>query len=59
MPGLLKISNKKPQKHYASKAHDHLIEASKLEVVADDPLGEKRSAAEIAKAYADVQLPDD
>lgn len=40
------------------KAHDNLIEASKLEVVADDPLGEKRSAADIAKSYTEVELPD-
>lgn len=40
------------------KAHDHLIEASKLEVVQDDPLGDKRSAEDIAKAYTEVQLPD-
>lgn len=40
------------------KAHDSLIEASKLEVVAEDPLGEKRSAADIAKAYTEVELPD-
>ena len=40
------------------KAHDNLIEASKLEVTTDDPLGEKRSAADIAKAYTEVELPD-
>lgn len=40
------------------KAHDNLIEASKLEVVQDDPLGDKRSAEDIAKAYTEVQLPD-
>ena len=40
------------------KAHDGLIEASKLEVVTEDPLGEKRSAEQIAKAYTDVELPD-
>ena len=40
------------------KAHDHLIEASKLEVVQDDPLGDKRSAEDIAKAYTEVELPD-
>ncbi len=40
------------------KAHDNLIEASKLEVVRDDPLGDKRSAEDIAKAYTEVQLPD-
>lgn len=40
------------------KAHDGLIEASKLEVINDDPLGDKRSAAEIAKAYTEVDLPD-
>ena len=40
------------------KAHDHLIEANKLEVVTEDPLGEKRSATEIAKTYSEVELPD-
>lgn len=42
------------------KAHDNMIEASKLEVVQEDPLGEKRSAADIARTYAEseVQLPD-
>lgn len=43
---------------WLQKAHDHMIEAQKLEVVQDDPLGSKRSAEEIAKRYADV-LPDD
>ena len=40
------------------KAHDNLVEASKLEVVQEDPLGNKRSAEDIAKAYTEVQLPD-
>lgn len=40
------------------KAHDGLIEASKLEVVNEDPLGDKRSAADIAKSYGEVELPD-
>lgn len=40
------------------KAHDNLIEASKLEVVQDDPLGDKKSAEDIAKAYTEVELPD-
>lgn len=38
------------------KAHDGLIEASKVEVVQEDPLGERRSAADIAAKYTD--LPD-
>ena len=38
------------------KAHDGMIEASKLEVVNDNPLGERKSAEEIAKTYSD--LPD-
>ena len=38
------------------KAHDSIIEASKLEVVQDNPLGERRSAEEISKNYTD--LPD-
>lgn len=40
------------------KAHDGIVEANKLEVVTDDPLGEKRSASDIAKAYEEVELPD-
>lgn len=40
------------------KAYDNLIEASKLEVVQEDPLGDKRSAEDIAKAYTEVNLPD-
>lgn len=40
------------------KAYDGLIEASKLEVVQQDPLGDKRSAEDIAKAYEEVNLPD-
>ena len=40
------------------KAYDGLIEASKLEVVQQDPLGDKRSAEDIAKAYTEVNLPD-
>ena len=35
-----------------------MIEAQKVEVVTDDPLGQKRSAEEIAKSYTDL-LPDD
>ena len=40
------------------KAHDGMIEASKLEVVNQDPLGDKKSAEDIAKAYSEVELPD-
>ena len=40
------------------KAHDGMIEASKVEVTQTDPLGEKRSAEEIAKKYDGVVLPD-
>lgn len=40
------------------KAHDGLIEASKVEVVQDDPLGERKSSAEITAKYADI-LPED
>lgn len=40
------------------KAYDGLIEASKVEVVQDDPLGEKRSSAEISAKYADI-LPEE
>ena len=43
---------------YWSKAHDGMIEASKVEVVNTDPLGEKQSAEQIAEKYAGI-LPDD
>lgn len=43
---------------YWSKAHDGMVEASKLEVVNTDPLGEKQSAEQIADKYRDV-LPLD
>ena len=40
------------------KAHDGLIEASKVEVQNTDPLGDRRSAADIQKAYEEVELPE-
>lgn len=43
---------------YWSKAHDGMVEASKLEVVNSDPLGEKQSAEQIAEKYAGI-LPED
>ena len=43
---------------YWSKAHDGMIEASKVEVVQDNPLGDKRSAEQISEQYADL-LPED
>ena len=43
---------------YWSKAHDGMVEASKLEVVNSDPLGDKKSAQEIAERYNGVDLPD-
>lgn len=43
---------------WLQKAHDRMIEAQKLEVTTEDPLGEKRSAEDIARAYSDVELPD-
>lgn len=43
---------------YWSKAHDGMIEASKVEVINNDPLGEKRSAEQISEQYADL-LPDE
>lgn len=43
---------------YWSKAHDGMIEASKVEVVNTDPLGEKQSAEQIAERYRDI-LPSD
>ena len=41
---------------WLQKAHDNMIEAQKLEVVQDDPLGSRRSAEDIAAKYTD--LPD-
>ena len=38
------------------KAHDGMIEASKVEVVNKEPLGDKRSAEDIAAQYN--ELPD-
>lgn len=43
---------------YWSKAHDGMVEASKIEVVNTDPLGEKQSAEQIAAKYSGI-LPDD
>lgn len=43
---------------YWSKAHDGMIEASKVEVINNDPLGEKKSAEQISEQYADI-LPDE
>lgn len=43
---------------YWSKAHDGMIEASKVEVVQDNPLGERQSAEQITQKYADI-LPED
>lgn len=40
------------------KAHDGMIEASKVEVVNSDPLGDRTSSEDIVKKYSDVQLPD-
>lgn len=40
------------------KAHDGMIEASKLEVVNTDPLGEKTSAEDIVERYKDIVLPE-
>lgn len=40
------------------KAHDGMIEASKLEVVNTDPLGDKPSAEDILRKYEGVDLPE-
>ena len=40
------------------KAHDGMVEASKVEVIQPDPLGDRQSAEDIAARYADVELPD-
>lgn len=42
-----------------SKAYYGLSDQPKVEVQITDPLGEKRSAEEIAKAYSGIDLPDD
>lgn len=42
---------------YWSKAHDGMSDQPKIEVQVSDPLGEKRSATDIARDYGD--LPDD
>ena len=41
-----------------SKAYYGLSDQPKVEVQITDPLGEKRSAEDIAKAYSEVELPD-
>ena len=43
---------------YWSKAHDNLTDQPKVEVTVTDPLGERASAAEIAKKY-EIILPED
>lgn len=43
---------------YWSKAHDGMVEASKVEVINSDPLGEKRSAEDIMNRYKEVELPE-
>lgn len=40
------------------KAHDGMVEASKVEVIQDNPLGEKASSEEILRKYQDVDLPE-
>ncbi len=42
---------------WLQKAHDKMIEAQKVEVVQEDPLGQRKSAEDIAQKYADI-LPD-
>lgn len=41
------------------KAHDGMIEAQKLEVTQVDPLGDRKSAEQIAEMYSQIELPDD
>lgn len=43
---------------YWSKAHDGMVEASKVEVVQPDPLGDRQSSEQIAAKYREVDLPD-
>lgn len=40
------------------KAHDNMVEASKLEVIQEDPLGSRKSAQALADKYKDI-LPED
>ena len=40
------------------KAYDGLSDQPKVEIEVKNPLGEKRTAEDIAKAYGDVELPD-
>lgn len=40
------------------KAYDGLSDQPKVEIEVKNPLGEKRSAEDIAQAYGDVELPD-
>ena len=40
------------------KAHDGMIEASKVEQVQADPLGDKQSAEDIIQKYEGVELPE-
>ena len=39
---------------WLQKAHDHMIEAQKVEVVTDDPLGDKKSAEELSRLYESI-----
>lgn len=43
---------------WLQKAHDSMIEASKVDAPVDDPYGTKQSAEDIASKYAGVELPD-
>ncbi len=43
---------------WLQKAHDGMVEASKIETVDANPLGETQSAEEIQAKYAGVELPD-
>lgn len=40
------------------KAHDGLSDQPKIEVSVNDPLGDKRTAEDIAEKYSEVELPD-
>lgn len=40
------------------KAYDGLSDQPKIEVQVNDPLGEKRTAEDIASKYGEVELPD-
>lgn len=43
---------------WLQKAHDSMIEASKVDMPVDDPYGTKQSAEDIVDKYAGIELPE-